>query len=204
VYQVKVPPQWIGYTPCPSSYEIAAMAYFDFSGTVNVQITSSRPVSSVVVRPLRHGIEPSVNGNTISFTLSRPLNLSVEINGDDRHNLHLFANPTETNAPSPSDPNVIYYGPGVHGDGSEIVVQNGNVYIAGGAVIYGGFALKGSGSIRGRGIISGGRNSKCYGGGTTKYGGYVNLDGGVTNLEGFIILDNTSWMITVIDSESLL
>jgi polygalacturonase len=28
------------------------------------------------------------------------------------------------------------------------------------------------------------------------------LDGGVTNLEGFIILDNTSWMITVIDSES--
>jgi hypothetical protein len=41
VYQVKVPPQWIGYTPCPSSYEIAAMAYFDFSGTVNVQITSS-------------------------------------------------------------------------------------------------------------------------------------------------------------------
>jgi hypothetical protein len=93
----------------------------------------------------------------------------VEINGDDRHNLHLFANPMETNAPSPSD-----------------------------------VALKGSGSIRGRGIISGGRNSKCYGGGTTKYGGYVNLDGGVTNLEGFIILNNTSWMITVIDSESLL
>jgi predicted small secreted protein len=202
VYQVKVPPQWIGYTPCPLSYEIASMAYFDFSGTVKVQITSTRPVSSAVVRPLRHGIEPSVNGNTISFTLSRPLNLSVEINGDDRHNLHLFANPMETNAPSPSDPNVIYYGPGVYGDGSEIVVQNGNVYIAGGAVIYGGFALKGSGSIRGRGIISGGRNSKCYGGGTTTYGGYVNLEGGVTNLEGFIILDNTAWMITVIDSES--
>jgi hypothetical protein len=143
VYQVKVPPQWIGYTPCPSSYEIASIAYFDFSGTVNVQITSSRAVSSVVVRPLRHGILPFVNSNMISFSLSQPLNLSIEINGDDRRNLHLFANPMEMNRPSPSDSNVKYYGPGVHGDGSKIFVNAGEtVYIAGGAVVHGAFTMK--------------------------------------------------------------
>src|SRR4029077_20578014 len=41
VYQVKVEPVGTGYNPCPPTYEIASMAYFDFSGTVNVKITSA-------------------------------------------------------------------------------------------------------------------------------------------------------------------
>ena len=206
VYQVKVPPQWIGYTPCPLSYEIASMAYFDFSGTVNVQITSTRPVSSAVVRPLRHGIEPSVNGNTISFTLSRPLNLSVEINGDDRHNLHLFANRMETNAPSPSDPNVIYYGPGVHGDGSRIRIGDGQtVYIAGGAVVYGTFSASSANSVtvRGRGIMSGEKSGwPCV-----RLGGHASISlSGVNNinLEGFIAVDSAEdWLFQLVDSDSV-
>jgi len=194
VYQVKVPPQWIGYTPCPSSYEIASMAYFDFSGTVHVQITSSRAVSSVVVRPLRHGISPSVNGDTISFSLSQPLNLSIEINDDDRHNLHLFANPMEMNWPSPSDPNVKYYRPGVHGDGSRIFVNAGEtVYIAGGAVVHGAFYYDGKGgnvNIRGRGIVSGERfnNNPCVRNGGHTMISARGLDS--LNLEGFIVLDS--------------
>src|SRR5262249_37027472 len=152
----KVPPRFIGYTPCPPYYESASMACFDFSGTVSVQITSAVPVSSVAVRPLRYGIQPSISGNTISFSLSRPVNLSIEINGDDRHNLHLFSNPIESNRPSPSDPNVIYYGPGVHGNGTPIIARSGQtVYIAGGAVVFGNFYIGSNSTIRGRGIISG-------------------------------------------------
>ena len=158
VYQVKVSRQFSGYTPCPTSYEVAAMAYFDFSGTVNVQITSAVPVSTVTIRPLRHNIQPTINGNTISFSLSHPANLSIEINGDDRHNLHLFANPREQNVPSPSDPNILYFGPGVHGNGSGIGLEaEKTVYIAGGAIIYGYFYNANAGNAA---TIPGARDSK--------------------------------------------
>ena len=199
VYQVKVPPKFIGYTPCPTSYETAAMAYFDFSGTVNVRITSAVPISSVAIRPLRHNIQPVISGNTITFSLSSPANLSIEINGDDRHNLHLFANPLEVNKPSPTDPNVMYYGPGIHGDGSTINVGSGKtVYIAGGAIIYGSFAAQaGNATIRGRGILSE-EKTPCGSAGHIT----VILEKGTINLEGFVVLDTSSWTFIVIDADN--
>jgi hypothetical protein len=193
VYRVKVASKWIGYEPCPTTNEIASMAYFDFSGTVNVRITSAVSISNVAIRPLRHNIQPVISGNTITFSLSNPVNLSIEINGDDRHNLHLFANPLEQNKPSPSDPNVQYYGPGVYGDGSGISVPAGKtVYIAGGAVIHGTLSVAGGGdvTIRGRGIITGEKrnmNPCVRNGGSpmvSTWNGANNL-----NLEGFIVLD---------------
>lgn len=36
----------------------------------------------------------------MTFSLSRPRNLSVEVNGDIFHNLHLFANPIDKFRPS--------------------------------------------------------------------------------------------------------
>ncbi len=206
VYQVKVSRQFSGYTPCPTSYEVAAMAYFDFSGTVNVQITSAVPVSTVTIRPLRHNIQPTINGNTISFSLSHPANLSIEINGDDRHNLHLFANPREQNVPSPSDPNILYFGPGVHGNGSGIGLEaEKTVYIAGGAIIYGYFYnanAANTATIRGRGILSGEKTSKdpCPG------NGGVSLISSNTvknlTLEGFIGVDASSWAYTINNTDS--
>ena len=59
------------------------------------------------------------------------------MNGDEYHSLHIFANKIEENPIDPSDPNVIYYGPGVHYV-SRIVVHSGQtLYIAPGAVLYG-------------------------------------------------------------------
>ena len=206
VYRVKVPPQNVGYDPCPSSNENASMAYFDFSGTVNVQITSSVPISSVAVRPLRLEFNPSVSGNTISFPLSQPANLSIEINGDDRHNLHLFANPMEQNAPSPSSPGVMYFGPGEHGDGSQIGIGDGRtVYIAGGAVVYGTFSARFANSVtvRGRGIMSGEKTGwPCV-----RLGGRASISlWGVNNinLEGFIAVDSAEdRLFQLVDSDSV-
>ena len=49
------------------------MAYFDFDGTVEVEVTAnSKKVDDVRVRPLSYGIEPAVAGNTLTFTLDRP------------------------------------------------------------------------------------------------------------------------------------
>jgi len=116
------------------------MASFDFTDTVDVSITFNRGnIQSARVRPLSYGITPEVKGNAIMFSLSEPRNLSVEVNGDIFHNLQLFANPIETNRPASTDPNVIYFGPGIHQvEGNVLKVPTGKtVYIAGGAVVRG-------------------------------------------------------------------
>lgn len=93
----------------------SSMALFDFSGKVEVAVSyRGGPIASARVRPLSYGISATISGDTIAFTLDRPRNLSVEVNGDLFGNLQLFASPVEANPPDPKDPNVIYFGPGVH------------------------------------------------------------------------------------------
>lgn len=92
-----------------------SLAYFDFAGSVEIAVTSARGrIEQARVRPLSYGITPRVSGDTLTFTLTQPRNLSVEVNGDIFGNLQLFANPIETSRPDPHDSNVIYFGPGLH------------------------------------------------------------------------------------------
>lgn len=139
--------------------ENASMATFDFSGSVEVAVTYNRgTVKTARVRPLSYGIPFQIKENTVYFSLNRPGNLSVEVNGDIFHNLHLFANPLEVNIPDKKNPNVIYYGPGIH------TVQNGvlkvpsgkTVYLAGGAVLLGRIVIENAHDVKliGRGIIN--------------------------------------------------
>lgn len=53
-------------------------------------------IDSARVRPLSYDIPFTIEGNTLQFSLEKPANLSVEVNGDIFHNLHLFANPLDT------------------------------------------------------------------------------------------------------------
>lgn len=115
----------------------ASFASFDFSGSVTVKVVPQTKVKSVVVRPSSYGISPVVKEGTISFSLSRPMNVSVEINGSFERPLLLFANPIETDVPAKDDPNVLYFGPGVHEIGSTNVKSDTTVYIAGGAIVRG-------------------------------------------------------------------
>ena len=96
--------------------ELASMGYFDFSGQVEVSVTYNKgEVKSSRVRPLSYGITPQISGSTMTFTLDRPRNLSIEVNGDIFHNLHLFANPIDENRPKKlKDKNLIYFAPGIH------------------------------------------------------------------------------------------
>lgn len=93
----------------------SSMAYFDFAGGVDVSITWNHgSIQSARVRPLSFGVTPEISGNTLSFPLAQARNLSVEVNGEIFRNLQLFANPIEASRPDPQDPNVIYFGPGLH------------------------------------------------------------------------------------------
>ena len=135
------------------------MCYFDFSGEVEVSVTYNQgAIATAQVRPLSYGIEHKIDGNSITFTLNQPRNLSVEVNGDIFHNLHLFANPIDNYKPDMNDPDLIYFGPGVHPiNRGELRVPSGKtVYLAGGAVLMGRLHVDRAEHVKilGRGMVS--------------------------------------------------
>ena len=138
------------------SLQQSSMAYFDFSGTVEVSVTYNKgAIGSARIRPLSAGISPVVKGRTVSLSLSGPCNLSLEIDGDIFHNLQLFAGAVESDRPNPADTNTLYYGPGMHQVGTVSVPSGKTVYIAGGAVVQGQFLVSHAENVRiiGRGIL---------------------------------------------------
>ena len=118
----------------------ASMVYFDCSGPVEIEVIKNvGEVEEAVIRPLSSGLECTYSGNRVTFMLDRPRKLSLEVNGDRFHNLHIFANPLEENVPDPADPEVIFFGPGMHIlEEPQLRIPSGKtVYIAGGAVVVG-------------------------------------------------------------------
>ncbi|MCL6459264.1 MAG: hypothetical protein K6T85_14775 [Gorillibacterium sp.] len=147
----------------------ASMVSFDCAGVVELEVIKHKGnVREATVRPLSTGLNCTYIGNRMLLILDGPRQLSLEVNGDRFHNLHIFANPLEQDIPHSSGPEVvllkagshatgeileeldnlqsaeyskiIYFEPGIHYlDTSRLnVPANTVVYVAGGAVIYGG------------------------------------------------------------------
>lgn len=138
--------------------EHASMATFDFSEKVEIAVTYNKgEIDSARVRPLSYDIPFTIEGNTLQFLLEKPANLSVEVNGDIFHNLHLFANPLDTFKVDKKNPDLIYFGPGIHHvEGGEFRIPSGKtVYVAGGAVMMGRMLIENVHDVKllGRGII---------------------------------------------------
>ena len=138
--------------------EHASMATFDFSEKVEIAVTYNKgEIDSARVRPLSYDIPFTIEGNTLQFSLKKPANLSVEVNGDIFHDLHLFANPLDTFKVDKKNPDLIYFGPGIHHvEGGEFRIPSGKtVYVAGGAVMMGRMLIENVHDVKllGRGII---------------------------------------------------
>jgi len=139
----------------------ASMVQFDMEGTVEVMVKKNNGlIQDVKIRPLSKGITHTVNKNTILFTLDKPQYLSIEFNGDRLHNLHLFANPLETEVYTQSEKGVMYFGPGIHRPGdlpnNQIrIPSNTTVYLAPGAVVRAKLLVDRAENVRiiGRGIL---------------------------------------------------
>lgn len=116
----------------------SSMAYFDFDGSAEIEVTYLRGgTTKARVRPDALGITPRLRGDTLRFTLDEPRDVVVQINDEVFDALHLLTNRVEHHAPSPDDPDVLYFGPGVHTvTGGVLTVPSGRtVYLAGGAVL---------------------------------------------------------------------
>ncbi len=206
VYAVKVAPadrerRWKAMDDKVRSAEYfdkAAFAYFDMRGPVTVTVTCPEPIASARVLPSSLKIVPAMEGQRLTFSLTEPKPLTVEVNGNWVGALHLFANPPEAPAPPPGDPNVIYFGPGVHEVAGVTVGSGKTVYVAAGAVVKGTadgrgpvFTLQGEHIVlRGRGVIDG---SLC----PTHARNLLLVRGKDITVEGVIFRDSSVWTIPI-------
>ncbi len=145
---------WPGYQRPLDQTEWASFGYWDMSGPVEVCVIAPRKFTSVAIRPRSLGIVPTLSGRELSFVLDRPLHCTVEVDGT-HHALQLFASPLEQDPPTPDDPGVRYFGPGVHKAAAIQVRSNQTVYLAPGAVVHGHIVAENAQNIRilGRGIL---------------------------------------------------
>lgn len=131
------------------------MCYFDCTGSTTITVHANVPMANVVIRPLSYGIKPVINGQDITFTIHKSQKVTIEPNGTAYNPLVIFANAMNANTPKQSDPNVIYFGPGIHTPGLIELKNNQTIYLAGGAVVRGHIHANGASNIKiiGHGII---------------------------------------------------
>jgi hypothetical protein len=199
-------------------YDTTAFAYFDMRGKALVTVTVPNVVTSVKVLPTAAGITATIRGHSVTFPVSSFKNLTIEINGEWVRSLHLFVNPIETNVPKATDPNVIYFGPGIHEISHLEVGNNKTIYIAGGAIVRAvidpnekysvnrtdsmrnyspTLSLRGRNiTIRGRGIIDA---SAC----PTHARNLLFIRGTNINVEGIILRDASTWTVPIRQSDSV-
>jgi len=132
---------------------------FDFKESARIRIYSRHTLEMIQIRPLsKHIRQRVINENTVELNLEKPCILSFEPEGK-RHPLLIFANPIEADIPQRNDPNIIYYGPGIHKPAGSVInlKSNQTLYLAGGAVVQAGINVLDSENvtIRGRGILDG-------------------------------------------------
>jgi hypothetical protein len=135
--------------------------YFDMSpSSVAVDVDfGDTAIASATVDPVRASITPTISGHKVHFVIPRAGRYLLRVNGKGGNPppLAIFANPPETNVPSPTDANVTFFKAGKIYDVGVIKPAGNNrtIYIEGGAVVRGAIDAEDvSGlSIRGRGVL---------------------------------------------------
>ena len=153
------------------SVQGASMAAFDLNGETEIEIECNITYAwRYKIRPENLNVKFDYNNRKIKFIIDKPMNISIEVNDDIVHNLHLFA---QTPLPTPEG---IIVSPGIHGD--DIIVsgkptvllpgvhfvggcvlkmkENSTLYISGGAVLVGSIDCSNIKNVKifGNGIIN--------------------------------------------------
>ena len=134
---------------------------FSMDEGTEVKVTvrcKDQKLESAVIRPLSRKIPFEIKDGVLTFTLTKPQNLFIDLAGCEREPLFVFANPIEPNAPTAETDDTHYFGPGVHSIG-EFTITKPRVYLAPGAYVKGNLRfskdLKDTVEIFGPGILSG-------------------------------------------------
>lgn len=128
-------------------------AQFFVEGETEIIIKCVEPINEFEIRPFHKKIKGEVHGNQLWFKVTKPEMLLITVN--DFKPLCLFQTPPETDIPDPDDPNIVYFGKGVHEAGLISPKSGQTIYLEQGALVKGriyGESVKNV-SIKGRGII---------------------------------------------------
>lgn len=165
----------------------ASWCQFGLEKKATVRVTYHEKIETAIVRPLNRKIEHrQLNDTTLEFSIpavrdNQGYSLTVEVNGDRQHNLHIFVDGPETEVPqAPSadskdsinwktlnnhdvfvqNPRLIYFGPGIHKphdlpSGEIKIPSNTTVYIAPGAIVRARLIVDHTENVRiiGRGLL---------------------------------------------------
>ncbi|MEK4003685.1 family 16 glycoside hydrolase [Paenibacillus sp. FSL H3-0333] len=115
VYSLKVNNEAVPVVKYLPDYDYAQ---FSFEGTISLEVTADKPITSYSISPLAKNITGTVNGNKLTFTLSASTYVIVDINtpaNEDpnekdpdkrRKRLVIAADPLETDIPASSGPGI--------------------------------------------------------------------------------------------------
>lgn len=130
------------------------VAMFDLAAE-GAAVTVDLPVGAgaFTLKPERHGLRVTREGDRLSFALPKPLKLVLQVDGLTP--LAILATPPETDAPRPGDPDVVYFAPGVTTAGVIRPKSNQTIYLAPGALVKGRIEAKhvSNVTVKGRGIL---------------------------------------------------
>lgn len=184
---------------------VSPFAVFDFKGTIEVKIRANRDVKWVDIRPKSLNIKPVFKDSLIWFTLSKPCNLSIELNGEPKNApLMLFTNSPEQDLPELNSPGVISFEPGKVHEAGIIRLQSGQtLYIPGGTIVKGLVVAEGQKDVRimGRGILDGSKNRELRG--EQRYHFISLRDCRDVLLRDLILIDATTWQVVPMNSENV-
>lgn len=177
----------------------ASFATVIANGKIEVEVEYYKEIDAqnTFVLPLKKGIIPQVSGNTLRFTLDRPQDVAVFINGKIRNNPLFVFGSVKQEKPNPDDENIIFFKGGqVYEVGELLIASNQTVYIEEGAVVRGTLVSKNTDHVKimGRGVLDGSYYSRLK-------GDHVNavLFDTVTDFEirDIVIMDPTTWIIVI-------
>jgi len=175
-----------------------AFLSFGMRGPVEIVVKLASAPRDITIRPLAAGIKATIQGDTFRFTIPRPVNLSVEVDGNLKDPLFVFANP-ELSSPDKNDPKVKFFEGGKVHDAGEILLKDGEtLYLEGGAVVHGVVRARNARNVavRGPGILDGSQR-------THKTNMLVVRECRDALLENFILLDPLGWSIHLSGSENI-
>jgi Glycosyl hydrolases family 28 len=171
---------------------------FGLRGPVELVVKRDKAPKEVVVRPMSAGIKAEIDGDTFRIHLPRPMNLSVEIDGEVNDPLLVFANP-ELPLPDRNDPHVKFFEAGKIHDAGEIRLRDGEtLFLEGGAVVRGEVRAIGARnvSVSGAGILDAGTR-------TRKTNMLVLRECRDSVIENIILLDPLGWTMHLSASENI-
>ncbi|MBE5766128.1 MAG: hypothetical protein E7335_02970 [Clostridiales bacterium] len=194
--------EWPGYQRDIAQSELAAMLSMDMSAPVDITIDFPDEIKTAVVRPLSADVSICTEGKQAFFTIRRPGQYSVEINGR-HHNLHIFANPPAEKIDRSKYTH--YFAAGVHEAGTIILNSGDSMYLEAGAVVHGTLQAFDAENIRieGRGILDYSRFDRPEPFRHERTGMINFIRCRNITMDGIILRDSSWWTITAANCKNL-